>query len=86
MAEHVRVCRWGIDLLPHEANTGITLLGFLIVAVLYAGVFQLVIFAVEAQMGTLDMPDLGRFIPAAAFSLLLILSVLRGKKAKLRTR
>lgn len=65
-----------------EINPGITLLKILIIAALCAVLLNVVIFAVEIWNGTLDTYALCRFIPKAAFGLVLIGYVLRKMKTK----
>lgn len=65
-----------------SSNTGVAILKVLIIAALCIGALNVVTFAIEASKGTLDAYELRRFIPKAAFGLVLIAYVLRKIRSK----
>jgi hypothetical protein len=68
--------------IPEPPNPGITVLKVLIVAALVIGALNLLNFAVDAWKGTLDQQALRRFLPKAAFGVVLIGYVIQ----KIRTK
>ena len=65
-----------------SSNPGVAILQVLIIAALCIGALNVVTFAIEASKGTLDTYELRRFIPKAAFGLVLIAYVLRKIRSK----
>jgi len=65
-----------------QSNLGITVVKVLIVVALVIGAANVLTFAMEAWRGTLDSYELRRFIPKAAFGIVLIGYALR----KIRTK
>ena len=68
--------------IPEPPNTGITVLKVLVFAAVVIGFLNLVTFAAEAWMGTLDQHALRSFLLKAAFAVVLIGYVIQRIRTK----